>query len=1220
MCRLFRNRSINRRSEFQRPAAALHSAILTLLLLLYSLASPRPAFAQSCTVDTDCPGLLWYVLNPVDVDCLSATQQQLTNCQNSVVGQAPGAFLGGLACCGVQWQIATCACPPVNPPIAIAPGSANPNPKPGGEHTCGDPVDAGTGVFTYEHTDLQLSDVVPIQLTRSYRELDTSSRSFGIGMASNYDLQIVQDLSGNYSYVDLVLPDGAQVYYARITPGNDFLDGVYQHTSSPSIYFGSTIRWSASANAWLLARKDGIQMYFGLESMLTAIVDRNGNTVQIQRTTEFPNGSINYNATLVTSPNGRWISLSYDSNGRVDSAQDNAGRTVWYVYNSSGHLSTVYDANGGTTTYTYDSAGRMASYTTPNGNVAIQNVYDGNNRVVTQNRADGGTFTFSYTTASDGNLETDMTGTRGMTCSMEFSPNGYLVNDIWAGGGLQQTMSHVRDPNTNLVNSTTDTLERTTSFTYDSMGNVISETRVAGTSQSTTSSTFDPQFSQLTSSTDALGRTWNYNLDANGNVQSVTDPQGHQQAAMTYNAQGQAITSTDATGVTTQFVYTNGTLSSTINPFGGMTSFTADAAGHIVRSVDPLGNSNTVYYDALGHQTQIVAANGAATSFAYDADGNMTGLTDANGGTTVYSYDIMDRLIGRTDPLGATEHYAYDTNGNLTQFTDRRGNIIVYQYDLLDRKISAAFGQSSNQSDSTVTYSYDQADRLTQIVDSAFGTITRSYDGMDDLIEEQTPLGEMSYQYDSAHRLLSTTLDGQTPITYSYDGIDHLTGMTQGSSLASFAYDSAGRRTQAVLPNGIVLAYGYDVGPRINQLTWSGPRGQIGDLGYVYDADDRVIQKTGSFAQVVLPQTVSGNGFNAANQMVSFNGTSLTYDANGNLINDGTNMYTWDERNRLVGMSGSPGGAASFTYDPFGRRVSKTVGGTTTQFQYDGEGVVEEIRPGIGNVLTNMGFSRTDSAGEMTFAEDLLGSTLALVSDTGDISSQYSYEPFGTVTASGGPSTNPYQFASHQNDGTGLYYYSARYYSPKLARFISEDPSGVQGGINLYEYAGDQPVTSEDSTGLSPDSGSGTCRPCRAFLRYHEITNPRFLELVHTTHSFWELDNKNGQKNTYSGLPQPPNTWFGAFLNKSENADLISDPLWWPSSGSNDCDAIDQMKEAFNQFPQNSILYSPFGPNSNSFARYLGSKGGFYPLPPFASTGWSTPIPGLESPTRYGGK
>ena len=191
------------------------------------------------------------------------------------------------------------------------------------------------------------------------------------------------------------------------------------------------------------------------------------------------------------------------------------------------------------------------------------------------------------------------------------------------------------------------------------------------------------------------------------------------------------------------------------------------------------------------------------------------------------------------------------------------------------------------------------------------------------------------------------------------------------------------------------MAYSYDVGPRINELTWSSPQGQIGNLGYVYDADGRVIQKTGSFAQVVLPQTIGGKQLQRcqSDDVLSFNGTPLTYDADGDLINDGTNTYTWDERNRLVGMSGSPIGPATFTYDPFGRRASKTIAGATTQFQYDGRRRAE-IQPGAGNVLTNMGFSRTDSTGDMTFLGDILGSTLALANDAGAIATEYSVSPF----------------------------------------------------------------------------------------------------------------------------------------------------------------------------------------------------------------------------------
>ena len=70
----------------------------------------------------------------------------------------------------------------------------------------------------------------------------------------------------------------------------------------------------------------------------------------------------------------------------------------------------------------------------------------------------------------------------------------------------------------------------------------------------------------------------------------------------------------------------------------------------------------------------------------------------------------------------------------------------------------------------------------------------------------------------------------------------------------------------------------------------------------------------------------------------------MTYDQNGNLTNDGVNTYTWDVRNRLIGLSG--GTTASSTYDPLGRRASKTINGIATQFLYDGNDIAAEIGGG----------------------------------------------------------------------------------------------------------------------------------------------------------------------------------------------------------------------------------------------------------------------------------
>jgi RHS repeat-associated protein len=89
---------------------------------------------------------------------------------------------------------------------------------------------------------------------------------------------------------------------------------------------------------------------------------------------------------------------------------------------------------------------------------------------------------------------------------------------------------------------------------------------------------------------------------------------------------------------------------------------------------------------------------------------------------------------------------------------------------------------------------------------------------------------------------------------------------------------------------------------------------------------------------------------------------------------------------------------------------------------------------------------------------DGLGSTLALTDNTGTVQTEYTYEPFGTTMVNGAASTNPFQYTGRENDGTGLYYYRARYYHPELQRFTSQDPIGFGGeDINLYTYVRNDP-------------------------------------------------------------------------------------------------------------------------------------------------------------------
>ncbi len=211
--------------------------------------------------------------------------------------------------------------------------------------------------------------------------------------------------------------------------------------------------------------------------------------------------------------------------------------------------------------------------------------------------------------------------------------------------------------------------------------------------------------------------------------------------------------------------------------------------------------------------------------------------------------------------------------------------------------------------------------------------------------------------------------------------------------------------------------------------------------------------------------------YDAANRLTQWGAITLTYDDNGNLTSDGLNSYTWNARNQLASMTG-----ANFQYDAFGRRKSKTVGGATTQFLYDGVNPAQEIGGAAANLLTGLGidevFTRTDSSGTRHFLTDALGSTLALADGAGAVQTQYTYEPFGQVTVNGPSSANPFQYTGRENDGTGLYYYRARYYHPGLQRFISEDPLGFAGGdADFYAYVGGAPADLTDPSGMTDAPG-----------------------------------------------------------------------------------------------------------------------------------------------------
>ncbi len=657
---------------------------------------------------------------------------------------------------------------------------------------------------------------------------------------------------------------------------------------------------------------------------------------------------------------------------------------------------------------------------------------------------------------------------RGYVRRVIFNGAGYTVNDIRALGQPEQQATTYEYYADNLLKSATDPLGNKTSYDFDANGNCTRATLLDGTPQAaTTTATYASPYSGVASVTDPLNHTATFTYDASGNLTAATDPLGHQ-TTMAYNSAGQVTTLTDGVGNSTQLDYFGGDLTSTTDPLSNKTSRVVDGAGRLVSITDAIGQVTSSQYDNLDQMLKTTDPAGHVVSFAYDPNGNLLSVTDPKNGITSYTYDGMDRRTTRTDPLQRVESVQRDLFGNVLSRTDRKGQVTAYSYDSLNRVTFAGFNKVVNGGattyESTISYTYDGGDRLTQATDSASGAISYAYDGLGRPLTETTPQGTLSYTYDLAGRRIKRSLAGQPDVTYAWDDATRLTQITQGASSVGFTYDDANRRSVLTLPNGVTATYTYDTDSRLTGLNYQLGSNSLGTLNYTYDAVGRRTQVSGTLARTEFPSTLTSATYDTANELTNWNGTAITYDANGNMTSDGSRAFTWNARNQLSGI----GGGASFQYDAVSRRTNKTVSGGATNFLYEGVNSIQE-NSGAANILTggvDEFFQRTDSSGSMTPLTDALGSVLALVDSSGTVQIQYSYEPFGNTSTSGASSSSATQYTGRENDGTGLYFYRARYHNPAFQRFISEDPMGLSGGdVNFYAYTGNDPIDNFDPTG-----------------------------------------------------------------------------------------------------------------------------------------------------------
>ena len=919
--------------------------------------------------------------------------------------------------------------------------------------------------------------------------------------------------------MDLILPNGGRVFCgctgSSCTPPNG---SEFECTATPSqTFYSATIQYVASPQSWLLTTKDGTKYTFRYETgtgpgaLLQSIADRYGNQITLTRN-PVQTGPI----TQISSSNGRSITLTY-TGAVVTQATDNANpnRTTSYHY-TSGAMDTATDLDGNTTSFTW-----FPSDLVDLASITLNNVEGVNQETQIGYTALGSTYQFAYLTppmsqgyyhlaysVNGGHVMlADIYDPRTIRRHLAFNTAGYLTSEaLDYPNSDAETTSYTRDPATNFVTYKTDALGRETQYAYDfstsNKGNLLSVTRLYNTANAfTTSFFYNMYFQELATITDPLNHVTTFGYNSSGNMTLFQDAVSNT-INFTYYPDGQVKTATDQASDETQFGYNSaGDLTSVIDPNNHQTTATYDGAGRLTSVTDPLRNKTTYVPDAIGNILKIINANGGTsgtTTFSYDAASNLQSVVDGNQHiVTTDQYDSRDRIKNACDAGGhCTLYQSYDADDNLMQVKSGTGHTTVYTYDNLNRRTEIDYDVGGSSPSNVKLTQYDAGDRLLTAVDSLAGTITRQYgtsgtslaSGLDFMTQEVTPQGTVNYTPDPAgRRTLMTVKIGTTaqpPVNYQYDYADKLTSVSQNGATTTKAYtDPAGRLKTVTLPNGVAVTHGYDKDSNVSSLTYGG----LGTLTYGYDADDQRTSVGGSFARTNLPTTAQTFSYNPDNSLQKLGSVTVQNDNNGDItcmVSSPCPQFSYDARGHLQ-QAGTGVATVDFSYDALGRRNQLTTAFTNITYQYDDLNIAETWFNGLtGQASTYLGGLGLDELFSFTFLNgttnttdsllrDPLNSAVAVTDSSQALQDQYTYDPYGNTSDSGGSSANPFQFTGRENDDNGLYYMRGRYYSPAIGRFISRDPAGFAGGFNLYEYAGDRPTNVTDPTGLD-----GFCAEC----------------------------------------------------------------------------------------------------------------------------------------------
>lgn len=817
-----------------------------------------------------------------------------------------------------------------------------------------------------------------------------------------------------------------------------------------------------------------------------------------------------------TDPNGKAIKYTYYPNGNLKSSTDPKNGTIslttFYTYDNYGHLLTrtepvdlssyspaIYPEN------VADPA-TLASLSPPI-KPALRYAYDTLNYDRISSVSDERvtpyiTTNFVYTAENGGEVVTATATPGNYVTVTKRNPNG-TVKEIIDANLKSTTFTYYPNNTANLdagivglLWTATDPAGVTTTITsYDKNGNPLEMTvkDTAGTVRLTTVQQHDAlnRLNQLTKTATDVALpiiVTAYGYDNMGNLSSLVDAE-NRETKYEYNYNRQVKKITDAKLNDTVFKY-SGSEGNGVDKLVGVydakvtKSIPLDSQPHTAFSYDKLGRLE-YETDQLGKKMHYTYYDNGQVKEKYDATASTPGTL-----LVTYSYDNRGQITDKTFTDGTYEHftyypdgklwtatnqnigytYTYYTDGRLYTITDTTNNrVISYdEYDGLGQRKKVTILKGAGADQRTITYDYDNANRPWHITSNA---------------------GIFTYAYDSLGRRDTLTYPNGTTADWDFDDLNRLTAITHkvtsGATFAAFNYtdyDMVGNRKTVTGSKN--ETYGYDELYRLLTVTSGNPE------GFNYDAVGN--RKNGpSPADTVYAH-------NNANQMTQGRKLGYGYDNRGNQASktvpgatDKSWIQTWDYQNRLEKVEKTKGTekrTVTFKYDPLGRRIEKKFVQTkgsfteteTSTYVYDNEDVVMEIfssaagtektnfthGPGIDEPLS---LERQINGGASNFYyyhADGLGSISTITNAAKAVVQSYEYDSYGMVK----PNTafrNSYVYTGREWDSeTGLYFHRARYYDPMDGKFVSKDPIGFEGGLNLYQYTSSNPLNYIDPFGL----------------------------------------------------------------------------------------------------------------------------------------------------------